>query len=93
MEVVANQEEGDVVNRVKKSTADAEHAGDVAVDHAADHAEDNKINIYMGNMIIVALVLDEQRKQKERLKEMVEKENFGEPLLEPLLASTKLKKG
>ena len=44
-------------------------------------------------MIIVALVLDEQRKQKERLKEMVEKENFGEPLLEPLLASTKLKKG
>ena len=47
MEDVANQEEGDVVNRVKKSTADAEHAGDVAVDHAADHAEDNKINIYI----------------------------------------------
>ena len=47
----------------------------------------------MGNMIIVALVLDEQRKQKERLKEIVEKQNIGEPLLEPLLASTKLKKG
>ena len=38
-------------------------------------------------MIVIALVLDERRKQK--LKEIEERRNFGEPLLEPLLEKNK----
>ena len=38
-------------------------------------------------MIVIALVLDERRKQK--LKEKEERRNLGEPLLEPLLEKNK----
>ena len=39
----------------------------------------------MGNMIIIALILDERRKHKEQLKKMEEILDSGAPLLEPLL--------
>ncbi len=39
----------------------------------------------MGNMIIIALILDERRKHKEQLKKIEEDRNSGAPLLEPLL--------
>jgi hypothetical protein len=47
----------------------------------------------MGNMIIIALILDEQRKQKQKIKDMEEIKDFGAPLLEPLLPQKKLQKG
>ena len=34
----------------------------------------------MGNMIVIALVLDERRKQKQKIKEIEEKNNF-DPLV------------
>lgn len=42
-------------------------------------------------MIVIALVLDERRKQKLKLKlkEIEEKKNFDGPLLEPLLDKNK----
>jgi len=45
----------------------------------------------MGNMIVIALVLDERRKQKQKqkIREIEERKNFGEPLLEPLLDKNK----
>jgi len=43
----------------------------------------------MGNMIVIALVLDERRKQKLKLKEIEERRNLAEPLLEPLLEKNK----
>ena len=39
----------------------------------------------MGNMVVIALFLDEKRKQKQKHKEIEEKKDFGLPLLEPLL--------
>ena len=40
-------------------------------------------------MIVIALVLDERRKQKQKIREIEERKNFGEPLLEPLLDKNK----
>ena len=40
-------------------------------------------------MIVVALVLDERRKQKQKIREIEEIKNFGGPLLEPLLDKNK----
>ena len=42
----------------------------------------------MGNMVVIALVLDERRKEKERLKAKEERNNFAKPLLEPLLGAS-----
>ena len=72
-------------NRVKKSAA----ANRVKKSTVADR-EDNFLKVlYMGNMITIALFLDERRKRKKKLKEIEERRK---PLLEPLI-STQLYRG
>ena len=43
-------------------------------------------------MVVIALYLDERRKQKQKYKEIEEEKNFDTLLLEPLLKTTEKNK-